>query len=282
MIRRPKAANTGQIFVPVRQQDFAGFKLNESLAVGTPTVPPHSHEEPHITITLSGGCRETYMGKTQDLVSLTTTYFHPGESHKLDIISDLRGESFRTFDIQFAPDWLKRTLKNQISPRAVLSDGASPIQWLVLRLYKEFKETDEFSALAIEGLVLEILAGLGRESKRVGHRRRPPLWLSKVCQMIQDELTRRVTLSELAASAGVHPSHLVEVFRAHHHCTPGEFIRGLRVAASIQAMSDPSVSLADIASRAGFSDQSHFSRVFKRTTGMTPGEFRRISLDARK
>jgi AraC family transcriptional regulator len=277
MARDPSPAKSDQVFAAVRRQDFPGFKLNESLAIGTPFVPMHFHDEPHITLTLSGACRETYRAKTHELVSLTTTYFHPGESHKLDVM----GESFRSFDIQFAPDWLKRTLKRDLSPPALLSDNASSIQWLALRLYKEFKEPDEFSTLAIEGLLLEMLADLGRSSKRV-NRRRLPSWLSKVSQMLRDDVSRRLTLSELADCAGVHPSHLVQVFRAHHQCTPGEFMRRLRIEASIQAMSDPRLSLADISLAAGFSDQSHFSRVFKRTTGMTPARFRLLCLEKRQ
>ena len=57
----------------------------------------------------------------------------------------------------------------------------------------------------------------------------------------------------------------------------GEYIRQLRVEYACRQLSSSSTALAEIASAAGFSDQSHFSRTFKRQIGMTPSQYRAIS-----
>jgi AraC family transcriptional regulator len=73
---------------------------------------------------------------------------------------------------------------------------------------------------------------------------------------------------------GVHPVHLAREFRRHFRCTPGEYVRRLRVESAARALSHSDAPLAQIGLAAGFSHQAHFCRVFKRHTGMTPSEFR--------
>jgi YesN/AraC family two-component response regulator len=57
--------------------------------------------------------------------------------------------------------------------------------------------------------------------------------------------------------------------------TVGEYLNALRIRRACRELADAGTRLADVALRAGFSDQSHFTRAFKRATGMTPGAFRR-------
>lgn len=266
--------NFDQVCRIVQQQSLSGFILCDSLFVNEIVVPVHSHEQAHVTLFLAGACHETYLGKTRTLTPLSVTYFHPGESHSLQVV----GGPFRSFDIELSDDWVNRFLERPIAPTALLDAQNQSIAQLTARLYSEFKEMDEVSPLAIEGLALEILAGLARSSASV-RTKRTPRWLGQVIELIHDEFARSLTLTELASAAGVHPSHLAQVFREHYRCTPGEFIRRVRVERAIQQMADPGASLADIALAAGFSDQSHFSRVFKRATGMTPARFRQRNLD---
>jgi AraC family transcriptional regulator len=73
---------------------------------------------------------------------------------------------------------------------------------------------------------------------------------------------------------GVHPVHLAGAFRKQYHCTIGDYRRRLRVEFACREICKPDASLAQIAFAAGFANQAHFSRVFKRLTGATPGEYR--------
>jgi AraC-like DNA-binding protein len=56
-----------------------------------------------------------------------------------------------------------------------------------------------------------------------------------------------------------------------------EYIRKKRIEKAIELMSDRSISLTEIAYLTGFSDQSHFTRIFKKFTGSNPSEYRRKS-----
>jgi len=71
----------------------------------------------------------------------------------------------------------------------------------------------------------------------------------------------------------VHPVHLAAAFRRHFGCTPGAYLRRARVERAA-AMLKRRLSLAEVALRCGFADQSHMTHAFRRTLGVTPGMLR--------
>jgi AraC family transcriptional regulator len=139
---------------------------------------------------------------------------------------------------------------------------------------------DGVSPLAIEGLTLELLAESARNTSPVLDRR-PPGWLISVCDMLHEQFSEPPPLGTIAEEAGVHPAHLARTFRQVHGCTLGDYVRKLRIEYACRCLTNPETPLAEIALAAGFSDQSHFSRTFKRQMGVPPGEFRK-SLHPRK
>jgi AraC-like DNA-binding protein len=153
-------------------------------------------------------------------------------------------------------------------------EGGAPA-WLAGRLYQEFREPDALSPLVVEGTVLEILGHAARRAASAG-RRPPPRWLRQVTDLLHARFRENLPLDELARTAAVHPAHLARVFRRHLRCSAGEYVRQLRVEHACRALSRTDTPLAEVALNVGFSDQSHFSTVFKRHTGFTPAAFRRL------
>jgi AraC-like DNA-binding protein len=82
-------------------------------------------------------------------------------------------------------------------------------------------------------------------------------------------------ISEIAAEFGMSRFQFSRQFRHNSGMPPRRFRVQMMVATAQQAISS-GASLAEAASRAGFSDQSHMSREFRRTFGMTPGEFQKV------
>jgi AraC family transcriptional regulator len=80
----------------------------------------------------------------------------------------------------------------------------------------------------------------------------------------------------LAQSVGVHPVTLARAFRRAFGCTVGEYVRSLRIDRATHQLAQTELSLAEIALEAGFSDQSHFSNLFRRHTGFSPFRFRQV------
>ncbi|MGI9086504.1 MAG: helix-turn-helix transcriptional regulator, partial [Chthoniobacterales bacterium] len=148
-----------------------------------------------------------------------------------------------------------------------------PAAWLTMRMYSEALQTDEASSLAVEGLALEILAELSRQHTRPPEAM-PPRWLEQARGLLHAQFGETLTHDAIAKLVGVHPVHLATVFRRYFKCTIGEYVRRLRIEFASHQISTSEDSLCEIGLAAGFSDQSHFSKVFKNHTGMTPGLFR--------
>jgi AraC family transcriptional regulator len=145
--------------------------------------------------------------------------------------------------------------------------------WLMMRLCQEASETDEASSLAIEGLVLEVLAALSRDQWRRSVTR-APRWLVRAKAIIDAQFRLSTTHEQLAKAVGVHPVHLASQFRKHFKQTIGQYVRTRRIEHASRQLASSDSSLVDIALGSGFADQSHFSKVFKRLVGMTPAQFR--------
>jgi AraC family transcriptional regulator len=136
---------------------------------------------------------------------------------------------------------------------------------------------DSASALAIEGLVLEILAEAIRGKTSSTAEKKSPRWFCEVREFLHANFSESMQLEDLVRIADVHPVHLARVFRHQTGCTVGEYVRRLRLEFACGRVSSSNESLCEIALAAGFTDQSHFTRAFKNRFGITPGEYRRIS-----
>jgi len=170
-----------------------------------------------------------------------------------------------------------------MSEYSITLDGSAefhggPSAALALKLYHEFRSTDSASRLAIEGLILEIVAEACRLENRSEVSR--PAWLRQLREVLHERFADALSLRDIAKLVDIHPVHMATVFKAHFNCTIGEYVRRLRVEYACRELGQSSKSLAEIASAAGFSDQSHLSRVLKERLGMTPTEYRaRIRLN---
>jgi AraC-like DNA-binding protein len=104
--------------------------------------------------------------------------------------------------------------------------------------------------------------------------RKPPRWLAAARDLLHEHFAEPLSLGDVAKAVNVHPVHLAREFRRWYRCTVGDYTRRVRIDYARDALIRTDVPLVEIAYGAGFSDQSHFTRTFRRLTGMTPAEFR--------
>lgn len=232
------------------------------------SFPRHSHEHTYFCLLLAGGYAEEIAGRSIPQRPMTVAFHPAGMEHRDEV-----GEGgARFFGIELGTRWIERLREEAKAPVAFATLEAGDGVWLASRLHRELRRREEASALVIEGLVLELLAATCRELRPVD--RRPPGWLGRIEEMLREGFRESWTLDALAAEAGVHPVHLSRAFRRFRGRTPGEYLLELRVRHVCERLADPALPLADLALEAGFADQSHCNRVFKRLTGTTPGAFR--------
>ena len=112
-----------------------------------------------------------------------------------------------------------------------------------------------------------------------GPRARP--WLARIDQLIATRFAEPWSLAALAAEVEVHPAHLARVYRAAHGTSIVAALLERRVGAAAGRLAATTASLAEIATACGFYDQPHFTRVFRRATGLPPAAYRRAACSDR-
>lgn len=254
----------------VRTREVAGFRLSENLYPRNTSLALHAHNQSVLWIALQGNCNEIHAGKVREHETFTVSFLPESEPHSLHFP---RG-AMLSFGINFSLNWLERTRDYSVSFDYLIHTRRGPLVGLLMKLYQEFRRRDSASSLAIEGLTLEALAEISRHQNKE-FRGTPPLWLSKALEVLHDQFFEPLTIPYIAASVGIHPVHFAREFRKLCHCTPGEYVRQLRIEEACRKLRLSNMSLAAIANATGFADQSHFSRTFKRLMRMTPAEYRR-------
>ncbi len=251
-----------------RCRDVAGLILTETVYPAG-VVPRHSHENAYFCLVRAGAYTERFGGRTRSCGPLTLAY-HPAEEVHSE---EIHGPEVRSFNIELGPGWRQRLARLGGRLDAPADFTGTGLADLACRLQREFVEPDDVSPLAVEGLALEILAGAARLA--APPQPAPPGWLERAREALRARFAESVSLAELGREAGVHPVYLASAFRRHCRCSVGEYVRRLRVEFARRRLAASDDPLAVIALEAGFADQSHFTRTFKRHTGRTPAEYRR-------
>jgi YesN/AraC family two-component response regulator len=102
--------------------------------------------------------------------------------------------------------------------------------------------------------------------------------VSELKDTIQDQIDTNLSLSltELAESLDVNPTYVSRTFaRYFDDLSFGDYIRKLRIEKALHLLDTTAYTLTEIAYLTGFSDQSHFTRIFKKQTGQNPSEYRK-------
>jgi AraC-like DNA-binding protein len=97
-----------------------------------------------------------------------------------------------------------------------------------------------------------------------------------VVAYVDAQIHRRISVDELARTAHLERSYFSKLFKKYTGSRPSEYIKRRRIHLACEYMMwETSEKFASLARRLGFADAFHFSRVFKRVTGVSPKEFRR-------
>jgi AraC family transcriptional regulator len=229
----------------------------------------HVHEAAYFSLLLDGRYRETSGAITVDYRPYTIAFHPPMTSHH-----DVMGDGTRVFMIELGEPWVESIASYGAPVRELHQVRGEDATWLAVRLHQEFLRGEDASDFTIESLLFELCGSAAQEGARIDIA--APTWLAAVETEVEDNPERRFDLRALAATAGVHPTHLARTFRRFHGRPLGDYVTGLRIQRACRALSATEDPLAAIASDAGFTDQAHFTRTFRDTVGTTPARYRRM------
>ena len=251
----------------LEQQSVSDLVLVYSEHVGAARLPRHSHEQGYFNVIDAGVVEEEY-GRRRRVCAPGMVIFHPpGEPHR-----ETHHDRVAALNVEIGGTWLRRLaeLGRALDRPAEFRDDR--VASAGLQILREFRAPDGDTALTIECLTWEILSA--SSACNTGTTRGTPRWLIEARDLLDARLDEPPTLQSLARDVGVHPVHFAAVFRRSYGCSVGEYLRRRRLDHARRRLAETNLPLAEIAMEAGYADQSHMTRAFRRFVGMTPARYR--------
>lgn len=238
---------------------------------------PHAHETYALGVCLEGAVATRHRGMRHVAGPGEVMLLNPGELHT--------GEPAHpdgwTHVMCYPSVALIRRVANELRGRP----GAAPVlpapllcePALAARVARLLQAPAHSGDLVrLDSALLGLLATLLGRHAGVAVRRLPLGGLHPAIRRVREYLhahfTQRVTIADLSEVAGLSPFHLIRMFHARIGLPPYMYLEHLRVSLA-RTLLMAGVPIAEVASRTGFGDQSHFTRRFKRVVGVPPGRY---------
>ena len=258
----------GSFYGETKSLTIAGATFSEVRHERPIDIPAHTHEAGHFCLLLDGTYVERSGAVTIAYEPLTVAFLPPKVAH-----ADTVGEGgCRFFIVELTDAWMETVASYGPVCEHLTDLHGGVATWLAVRLYNEYRNFDSTSQIVVESLLYELCGHIYR--MKPDETEEPP-WLHQTREKIENDFASHLELTRLAADADVHPCHLARTFRRRYGVPVGEYVARLRIQLACRSLANASLPLAQVAADAGFTDQSHLTRVFKSVTGMTPAVYRR-------
>ncbi|WP_018009096.1 AraC family transcriptional regulator [Cupriavidus neocaledonicus] len=238
----------------------------------------HRHDTYAIGRTLAGVQSFSYRRNLRNSLPGNTIVLHPDEPHDGQAGTD---EGFRYRMIYVEPVLIQNVLGGRALPfleGGVTTDPrlAAATATLLQHVSLPLEPLEQSDALTDLARALAAVAG-----SPARHSRGDFLAARRAREFLHANCTRVVTLDELEAATGRDRWSLSNDFRMFYGTSPYRYLTMRRLDA-VRHMLLAGRSLADAAAAAGFADQSHMTRHFSRTFGLTPGRWLRVARAVRR
>lgn len=173
-----------------------------------------------------------------------------------------------------APDEVT-LIEKSLAPAQSASDAR--LAALMLAMRQEIREGCVSGRLFGESISLALLAYLGGRYATLGcgsTGRLTPAQKQSVVDYIQANLSSDITVTELARLVQMSPSHFARTFKASFGVAPYRFVMRERIEGAKDMFAYGKLSASQVAMAFGFCSQSHFVKVFRQFTGVTPKQFK--------
>jgi AraC family transcriptional regulator len=254
-----------------RVEELGDLTLTDTFYSPRLRLYPHAHQCACFGFVLAGGFSEQF--PIQKLsCSGRAVFFRPPELVHENRVSP---SGARRFYLEVSSRWLGHVEEYSPLPNEPISLEAGTLQKLANCLYEQWQEMDDVAPLAIEGLACEMAAQFCR-TVRVRREPNPPRWLKQVHELLRCRFKESLRLTELSREVGMHPVHVAREFHRYYGTTIGQFRRKCRIDFACEKLVHSNLPIVEIAFESGFTQQPHFTNVFKRITGLTPYRYRKL------
>ncbi|MBK1852323.1 AraC family transcriptional regulator [Marinobacter sp. 1-4A] len=265
-----------------RDSELPHVELRQVSDGRTVCYAPHTHTQWSMGAITGGESTFEYVGRQYHVSEGSLVFMNPEWVHACNPVDyqpwaylmlyvDASWLASLRFRLGFldAPVW--QDIHCDVTTSAVLYSGFQALADRLLDngVSSEQKEHD------VEAFLSEVMVSI---SGAAGQAEKPfppaPESLRELARYLDVHCTDELSVEWMAERAGVSPSHLVRVFRKYYGMTPHAYQINRRVQLGQRAIRQ-GAPIADAALAAGFFDQPHFQKAFKRLVAATPGQYSR-------
>lgn len=233
----------------------------------------HRHETYGLGMTTTGVQTFRYRGDRHVSLPGQLHFLHPDEGHDGAPATD---EGFGYRILHIAPELVREAIGGRALPFvAEPVQDASTAGTSVAALLRDADPIDALRAAEIAVAVASLLRALGGRFERPV-RTVDLAAMERVREFLDASACVRPAMAELEAVAGLDRFAIARQFRWAFGMSPTRY-RTQRQVAQARSAIERGDTIADVAAAAGFADQSHLTRHFKRTYGLTPARWRALT-----
>ncbi|PWU66831.1 MULTISPECIES: AraC family transcriptional regulator [Gracilibacillus] len=252
-------------------------------------MPFHHHEATEIMYVISGSCRVEI---NNECIGMRKGQYIIIQSHIPHRLVVEKNRPCRMLNLEF--EWrsgeqrlisLEKLAKLDDSfPSAILSEepffilrDADHIYYTLRNLVFELDNQSNENSMMIDNLLLQLLLIIARQRREQNHEEngRNENYVKKVITYIHENYDHDITVEQLANVAHIHPSYLHRIFKQSTGMTLHEYISRVRIEKAKMLLEKTDIAVTEISSYVGINTSQYFSSVFRRSTGLSPSNYRR-------
>jgi len=257
---RPPSELSGFHSLETELRTFSGARIVRIVDAANSQTDQHAHDWPILSLHVVGTCRKIAEDGEEAIAGPSAVLHGVGAPHA-HVVGPTGLEQL---EIQFDPAWVGMTERELQSMRWWTSGHVAKASMTLSRVWRD-PSGDETAIVGATRRFLE-LALPRRDDVR-------PSWLEHVDRSLED--ADRITARQIAGRLGVHSVWLARAYRAAVGEGIHETLRRKRVERALVLLRNADAPAAQVATQAGFYDQSHMIRCFRAVLGRTPREAQR-------
>lgn len=243
-------------------------------------MPLHWHRELEIVAVREGELRIFLNNTAYEMVAGDVLFIGSGVLHRAEPLNCLYE------CVVFDPNLLGRRLQEHALPllagereiRALFPACDGDIRQAVDQLCAHMERAEPHYQLAVHGALAKLLylmyaGGHIHTPERAGRGGHQAEIVARVVRYIDENYREKITLQTLADQAAVHEKYLCRIFKEFTGRTPIDYVNQLRIDHACIDLTLHHKNVTEAALDAGFTDVSYFTKLFKRTKGVTPREY---------
>lgn len=251
-------------------------------------LPEHTTKFNEVNLALEGRLytsRQTSIGRTKRIT---------GNAHSMcmiplgQTISANWNQEFEYVAIDFSQNYLsKMALEMNLQPQIEIKEMAAGekdelIQHLSFAFLAEVEKKEAASRLYTESISHTLMFHLIKNYTTADFQNKnfsgglSGNKLRRVTEFINDNLEQDLTLTEIAAVAGLSHFHFARAFRKTMGITPQQYITNRRIEKAKELLAESNLPIVEVGFQAGFKNQSHFTTLFRKFTSLTPKIWREV------